>query len=139
MSYSRSKIQDAVLRFYSRYDRLLDEVDYWVSIGVLDELPLQVVEIWENDPEREAWGPIIQEDNRILHEGFAIDVGEDWVNEELSRVRRSRFLDEELRFQMEHWALQAVRYAEEGEIVEEEPEESDSEEVAASQNWEVIA
>ena len=56
--------------------------------------------------------------NRIHHQGFAIDLGENWANEELSRVKRSRMVDEELRVQREQWALRAVPDAEEGEIVE---------------------
>ena len=56
---------------------------------------------------------IIQEDNRILHECFFVDFGEDWADEEFNRSRRSRFVDEELRDLRDQRALQAVVDAEE--------------------------
>ena len=68
MSYSRRKFQSVAYRLYSRYHHLfLDDVENsWALLSVLDDIPLEWVEIWENDPEKEEWVSAIQEDNRIL-------------------------------------------------------------------------
>ena len=75
MSYLRKKIQNIAYRLYSMYHLLfLNEVDdSLAAITVLDDISLEWVESWENDPEEEEWVSAIQEDNQILHQGFGID------------------------------------------------------------------
>ena len=102
MSYSRRKIQEVAYRLYSRYHHLfIDDVEEnWAAISILDDIPLGWVQIWEEDSEN--LGPEkslshIQEDNRIFHLGFAIEIGESWADEELNEERRRRVVEKELR------------------------------------------
>ena len=89
MPYSCRKIQVVAYRLYSRYQHLfVDSVGVnWTAISVLDEIPLEWVKIWEEDSEnlgpRESLEDI-QEENRILHLGFAIEIGESEADEELN-------------------------------------------------------
>ena len=50
----------------------------------------------------------IQEENRILHLGFAIEIGESWADEELNEERRRRVVEKELGGWREERALQEV-------------------------------
>ena len=111
MPYSRRKIQEVAYRLYSRYQHLfVDNVEgSWVAISVLDDIPLEWVEIWEEDSEnlgpRESLADI-QKENRILHLGFAIEIGESWADEELNEERRRRVVEKELGDYREERALQ---------------------------------
>ena len=101
MSYSRRKIQEVAYRLYSRYQHLfVDNVEgNWATISVLDDIPLEWVKIWEKDSENLGPGESladIQEENRILHLGFAIELGESWADEELNEERRRRVVEKEL-------------------------------------------
>ena len=105
----------------------LDDVeDSWALISVLDDISLEWVEIRVSDHEKEEWVSAIQEHNRILRQGFAIEIGESWADEELERAR-SRVIDEKLRDLRDQRALQAIFDAEEGDIPEDEEEESEDE------------
>ena len=114
----------------------------WVAISVLDDIPLEWVNIWEDENETIVsgkWLTDTQEDNRILRLGFAIDIGENWADEELDRARRSRVVDEKLRDFRDQRALQAVLDAEEGDIREDEERESEDEVAEDSPNGEGIS
>ena len=81
---------------------------HWTAISVLDEIPLEWVKIWEDDSENLDPGESlegIQEENRILHLGFAIDIGEDVADEELKEERRKRVAEKDL----EHWREERER------------------------------
>ena len=95
MSYSYRKIELVASRLYYRYYHLfLVSVElHWTAISVLDEIPLEWVKIWEEDSENLEPGESlegIQEENRILHLGFAIEIGESEADEELNEERRRR-------------------------------------------------
>ena len=132
MSYSRRKIQEVAYRLYSRYHHLFVDVEEnWAAMSVLDDIPLEWVKIWEEDSEHLDPGKSladIQEEHRILHLGFAIEIGESWADEELNEKRRRRVVEKELRDWREERALQEVLDAEEGDIPEDE--EGDSEDKA---------
>ena len=137
MSYSRRKIQEVAYRLYSRYQHLfVDNVEgNWAAISVLDDIPLEWVKIWEEDSENLGPGESladIQEENRILHLGFAIEIGESWADEELNEETRRRVVEKELRDLRDLRALQEVLDAEEGDIPEDE--ESDSEDEAREES-----
>ena len=96
MSYSRRKIQEVAYRLYSRYHHLfIDDVEEnWAAINVLDDIPLEWVNILEEDSENLDPGESladIQEENRILHLGFAIEIEESWADEELNEERREEW------------------------------------------------
>ena len=125
MSYSRRKIQEVAYRLYSRYQHLfVDVVENWAAISVLDDIPLEWVKIWKEDSESFA---DIQEENRILHLGFAIGLGESWADEELNEERRRRVVEKELGDWREERALQEVLWEEEGDIPEDEESDSGNE------------
>ena len=129
MSYSRRKIQEVAYRLYSRYQHLfVDNVEgNWAAINVLDNIPLEWIKIWKEDSENLGPGESladIQEENRILHLGFAIEIGESWADEELNEERR------------EEIALQKVLEGEEGEIPEDEESDNGDEATEESQNGE---
>ena len=67
----------------------------------------------------------IQEENRLLHLGWVIDLGEYWADEELKEARRRRVVEKELW----HWE-------EEGDISEDEKSDSGEEEIVGSKNGE---
>ena len=88
-------------RLYYRYRHLfVDSVEInWTAISVLDDIPLEWVKIWEEDSENLGSGESledIQEENRILHLGFAIEIGESEADEELNEERRRRVVEKEL-------------------------------------------
>ena len=80
----------------------------------------------------------IQEENRILHLGFAIEIGESWADEELNEERR-RVVEKELRDLRDLRALQEVLDAEEGDIPEDEEGDSEDEATEDSPNGERTA
>ena len=132
MSYSFRKIQLVASRLFYRYRHLFvvsAEVS-WLDIGVLDELPLEWVKIWEEDSENLAWGQSlegIQEENRRLFLGWVIGagIGEDGAEEALKEARRRRVVEKEL------WD-----WEEEGDISEDERSDSEEEELKGSKNGE---
>ena len=144
MSYSRRKIQEVAYRLYTRYHHLfVDNVEgNWAAISVLDDIPLEWVKIWEEDNENLVPGESladIQEDNRILHLGFAIEIGESWADEELNGERRRRVVEKELGDWREERALQEVLEGEEGDIAEDEESDSEDEATKESPNGEKTA
>ena len=100
MPYSFRKIQLVAFRLFDRYHHLFvvsAEVS-WLEIGVLDEIPLEWVKIWEEDSENLGWGQSlegIQEENRRLHLGWEIGagIGEDGADEALKEARRRRVVE----------------------------------------------
>ena len=60
MPYSHRKIQLVASRLFSRYHELfVDSVEVsWFDIGVLDEIPLEWMKIWEEDSENLGWGSL---------------------------------------------------------------------------------
>ena len=119
MPYSCSKIQVVAYDLYNRYQHffVVSVEVHWTAISVLDEIPLEWVKIWEEDSENLGPGESledIQEENRILHLGFAIEIVESEADEELNDERRRRVAEKELGDWREARAL-------------EEDEESDSE------------
>ena len=144
MPYSRRQIQEVAYRLYSRYQHLfVDNVERsWVAISILDDIPLEWVKIWEEDSENLGPGESladIQEENRILHIGFAIGLGESWADEELNEERRRRVVEKELGDWREERALQEGLGGEEGNIPEDEESDSGDEEIEESQNGEKTA
>ena len=144
MSYSRRKIQEVAYRLYSRYQHLfVDNVEgNWAAISVLDDIALEWVKIWEEDSENLGPGESladIQEENRILHLGFAIKLGESSADEELNEERRRRVVEKELGDWREERALQEVLWGEEGDIPEDEESDSGDEAIEESQNGEKTA
>ena len=132
MPYSFRKIQLVASRLFCRYNHLfVDSVKVsWLDIGVLDELPLEWVKIWEGDSENLGWGQTledIQEENRLLYLGWVIGagVGEDGAEEKLKEARRKRVVEKEL------WD-----WEEEGDISEDEKSDSGEEEIEGSKNGE---
>ena len=111
----------------------------WAAISVLDDIPQEWVTIWEEDIEN--LGPEeslsdIQEDNRILRLGFAIEIEENWADEELNEEMRRRVIGKELRDLRDLRALQALLDAEEGDIPEDEEGDSENEVAEDSPNGE---
>ena len=101
MPYSCRKIQLVASRLYYRYQHLfvVSVEVHWTAISVLDDIPLEWVKIWEEDSENLGSGESledIQEENRILHLGFAIEIGESEADEELNEERRRRVVEKEL-------------------------------------------
>ena len=80
MPYSSRKIQIVAYGLESRYHHLFTDVEQnWTDISVLDDIPLEWVKIWEEDSENLEPGKSladIQEENRILYLGLAIEIGE---------------------------------------------------------------
>ena len=130
MPYSFRKIQLVASRLFYKYNHLfVDSVQVgWLDIGVLDEIPIEWVKIWEEDSENLEWGQSlegIQEENRRLHLGWVIEFGEYWADEELKEARRRRVVEKEL------WD-----WEEEGDISEDEKSDSGEEELERSKNGE---
>ena len=73
MSYSSRKIQILAFRLHSRYHHLFTDVEQnWTAISVLDDIPLEDSE--DLEPTKSLAD--IQEENRILYLGFAMEIGE---------------------------------------------------------------
>ena len=123
MPYSSRKIQIVAYRLHSRYHHLFTDAEPgWIDISVLDDIPLEWVQIWEEDSENLEPGKTladIQEENRIWRLGLAITFGEEWADEELNGNRRRRVVEKEL-----------------GDLSEDEERDSEDEETEVSPNGE---